>query len=187
MLKTGEGNEIKCGDKVIINAYGDTIGKLEKLEYVVGKNQLPILNMIPIGMKKGEEAHVSVPGFIASEVFLDKRNRSFTSFKVEIIDVENKNAPNSEVNPIILNGRITNKKPKFCGDNAHINYEIYDIRGNKIISEQIEIKIGSGLSPIENFVIDMQPLTKKIVITRGSFLDKKLDDELKILVIGLIK
>ncbi|ABD46248.1 conserved hypothetical protein [Neorickettsia sennetsu str. Miyayama] len=187
LLKAGEGNEIKCGDKVKINAYGGTIGKLEQLEYIVGKNHLPILNMIPIGMKKGEEAQIGVPGSIVNEVFLDKKNNDFTSFKVEILDVENKNVPDFELNPIILNGRITNKKPKFCGDNAHINYEIYDIRGNKIISKRIEIKIGSGLSPIENFVIDMQPLTRKIVIANGSFLDKKLDDELKILVIELIE
>ncbi|AHX10982.1 hypothetical protein NHE_0005 [Neorickettsia helminthoeca str. Oregon] len=186
VIKPGEGTPIKCGDKIKINAFGDKIGVIQQLEYQVGMHNIPVFNIAPIGMKKTEEATIGVSNYIAREMFPNSDISDFTSFKMEIVDIENSDISIQESEPIILDGRITNKKAKMCGDRAEIKYKVYDLQGKKIISDKANIKIGGKSALFENFVIGMQPSTKRTVIMNGNLIKEDFQNELKILVIELV-
>jgi hypothetical protein len=186
-LKVGEGKGIICGQKIKINLSGNDIKNQLDLEYKVGTNKLPILNIAPLGMKKGEISVIHIPGYLIDTLLSEnEENKQNIGISIEILDVLD-DYPDEIDHIQFFTDESNNKVAKMCGDMINLSYTVLDTTGRSLYSDKINFKIGERKVPIglEFASIGLQPEVNRTVILNGNLINKEYNEDLKILKIYL--
>lgn len=184
-IKPGNGKEIICGQKIKVNLSGNDVKNHAELVYVVGTSDLPLLNIAPIGMKKGELSAVAIPGYLANTMLKEEEITKTVGVTIEILDVLD-DYPDEIKNMQIFTDETNNQTAKMCGDEVKLSYSVLDIAGNQIFSDKVNFKIGDRTAPIglELASIGLQPGVARTVILNGNLINDGYNKDLKILKIN---
>lgn len=186
-IKLGQGPKIICGQEIIINIAGSALEEKTNLEsfhsirYKVGQSSIPILNIAPLGMKKGEITSIIIPNNIKDELLM-ARNSSYeeelpiragknSNLIIEIIDVLD-SYPEEIRNMQVFTDYLNNRKAKMCGDQIILDYKIKDIEGKVIKAEIINFKAGERKYPIalELAATELQPNVNRTIIVHNDLI-----------------
>jgi hypothetical protein len=171
IIKSGEGQDIICGQTIVIDISGDLIQTKRRFKYRVGTSDIKILNIAPIGMKKGELSGINIPGFLTQELLGNNFNTPNASLAIEIVDVID-SYPNYEIK--MFTQDISNQRAKMCGDSIDLLYRVKDINLKEMYSEKVKFKIGDSNLPIlfNTATIGMQPNIERTVIASRNLVEK---------------